>query len=830
MARKKNKQPAGKQGPSTGETPRSSISPSSSNLSSSTAGIASGTPSISAPPTSTSSRKSSAKSSAAPSSEISPPLLISRNKHWKFISCFHGSWLQMPFEVLEAIAHINYNTVLPRPVDSGCLFDILKVRRLFEEATSLAVRAASDIASPMLTNVNAGFRDPEAMGCLLMGAPPAAPHGARLSKERKFRMREQACQKLARAYRLDEIACSVATMQGASPLEDIGKLVLQRSPADPDARYVDFFHEKIPSRRVAQSTSLLPLTDILSDRPEEPEVLRTRALVKVFKRDYDGAVQDLTHALSVHRFVNPASHTPQESNQKNAPPQGGHPPNGNNKRRPNDVLLTEKEQPSSFESQILFQRATAYFSMACEHVRNGMPMPSPPPPPPPSRAEQPSSNGPDDAAKPLSTVPGPAQGPEKQAESRRLAKHFARRAIKDYMAFISRFHYSPNYPIKAIQEYTDRVTNLTHSTRTARDASITLDSHAVYPLSELFAAAAPPENLPPFPPPNPGPDHHHHPNSPRRSTAPPVTTCEWLTFHPLITDVLHSLLLCHLLVQTPAKELQRHAYMAARLVRLADGFPIFQASRSPSRADWLEVLRRAGNWLRLADSWENLTSPFLIPFFCTKAEQHKIIASASHLCPVPPAVLFQARIASPAAAPKQPEQHAMQDHALSQTYNTRKTTLHNIGSSPFSTQSTTATANLKTTEPKPSASPAPTSREKPAKSDPPPLTYEDTLNKWIAEDSREHPILADRAAFLTRWLQEAPAVAAPSTGRRKKRPARPSQSQSQSRPKDMEGSHSDKRGNDTNNGKEKNDNVIGKRNVLNDTVEALAGDIGRLNV
>ena len=60
-------------------------------------------------------------------------------------------------------------------------------------------------------------------------------------------MREQAIQKLSKAYHLDEIACSVATMQSASPLEDVASLLLQRNPQDPDGKYVHFFHEKIPS-------------------------------------------------------------------------------------------------------------------------------------------------------------------------------------------------------------------------------------------------------------------------------------------------------------------------------------------------------------------------------------------------------------------------------------------------------------------------------------------------------------------------------------------------------------------------------------------------------
>ncbi|PTB76704.1 hypothetical protein M440DRAFT_1391277 [Trichoderma longibrachiatum ATCC 18648] len=131
-------------------------------------------------------KQRSRTSQAASSTGVPPSLVICRNKHWRHISSYHGPWLQMPFEILETLANINYNTPLPRPIDAASFFDLVKVRRLVDEATNLAVRAASDIASPTLTNVNGGFPSiSSAMGGHGMGAPG---HGAKLSRERKFRM------------------------------------------------------------------------------------------------------------------------------------------------------------------------------------------------------------------------------------------------------------------------------------------------------------------------------------------------------------------------------------------------------------------------------------------------------------------------------------------------------------------------------------------------------------------------------------------------------------------------------------------------------------------
>ena len=88
---------------------------------------------------------------------------------------------------------------------------------------------------------------------------------------------------------------------------------------------------------------------------------------------------------------------------------------------------------------------------------------------------------------------------------------------------------------------------------------------------------------------------------------------EAVTYHPLFTDALHSLLLCHSLIQTSPKEHLRHAHMVARLARVCDGYPIFLAARSPSRADWIEVVRRANNWVALQQSWETLCAPAPLP-------------------------------------------------------------------------------------------------------------------------------------------------------------------------------------------------------------------------
>ncbi|KAK3398429.1 putative histidine kinase group protein [Sordaria brevicollis] len=561
------------------------------------------------------SKKTTAKTKASsmpPQQQPSPvpALIICRNKHWRYISSFHGPWLQLPPEILETLANLNYNTPRPRPIDPSVFFDLVKIRRLVDDATNLAVRAASGVATVSQHNMSGGPH--HALGLFGPGGQ------TKLSRERKHRMREQATQKLSKAYHLDEIASSVATMQSASPLEEVASLVLQRNPQDADAKYVHFFHEKIPSRQLAQCTNLDSLSEIISEKSSLGEPLRTRATVRIFKEDFEGAIADLTEALRIHRFYRLSQNAPKNHNQPQPRPGG---------RRQEDVVLKEEEQPNSLEIQLLFQRAGVYLTIACQHVAAAFPSKS-------ATARSANGDAPDQGGK---TCPGATsqdipewttaelEAGKRMMEARKLVRHNAKRALKDYMNYLSHFEYSPDLPIEIAEDFARKVNYAANGVRVPRsfahgarsDSPVTGEpgesqpTHRIYALSDLFAAS-PPADLPQYPSTELTPVR---PQQQQPTFAAYQTTTETLTYHPLMNDALHALLLCHCLIQTSAKELLRHAYMVARLARLADGYPIFQASRSPARADWTEVLRASGNFIQLAGTWEDLCAPAPLPLF-----------------------------------------------------------------------------------------------------------------------------------------------------------------------------------------------------------------------
>ncbi|MCJ1475876.1 hypothetical protein MMC13_004540 [Lambiella insularis] len=605
---------------------------------------------------------------SSPSSPKAPEysssaLIICRNKHWRYISSFHGPWLQLPPEVLESLAYSNYGSPRPHPIDPAVFFDLVKVRRLVEEATNLAVRATNGTTLSALSNslyAGNGIFGGGGTAALGLGIGGGGAN-AKLSRERKHRMRELATQKLSEAYALDEIATSVATMQSASSIENVAKLVLQRNEKDADAKYVHFFHEKIPSRMLAQCTSLVPLNDVIHDRPTDGALLRTRAVTRIFKDDLSGAVKDLTEALAVCRLMQ-AEHERGRGQLQLADSLGGAEGRyGHGENPRTDTIMEDDNQPMSLELQLLFHRAGAYLTRACQHIGTAL-----------GGIASGGQSVAMDLRDSSEAKPPPASAEQNANEARKHVKAYAKRALRDYLSFLSNFDYSPGLPNETTEAYCRGANTATASTnrtgRVSRDRLLEMSGNSklrygtlsdalvqtaerierthtngpssyvkpevrpplpvstVYAVSHLFSSS-PPDDIPPYPGNSQDIGLRGQANSQSSSVetynkllANPMYH-EAVTYHPLLTDALHSVLLCHSLIQTSAKEHLRHAHMVARLARVCDGYPIFLAARSPSRADWIEVIRRADNWINLQQSWEFLCAPAPLPVQTSPAKE-----------------------------------------------------------------------------------------------------------------------------------------------------------------------------------------------------------------
>ena len=202
---------------------------------------------------------------------------------------FKGPWLQLPLELLESLLVLNVDPVTlsaadyrmsppttssskrrelspppsprglhltvpsqsgrptPPPIDPGVFKSVTTIRRLIDEASDLAVRAASGLSAVALGSI----RSPGMGGGLggngsgnnpwttaqSLGLNPLSDQGlgsgggvgrsVSMSAMRTHRLRTLAVQRLAAAYKADEIAASVMVMQGASALDDVAERVLK---------------------------------------------------------------------------------------------------------------------------------------------------------------------------------------------------------------------------------------------------------------------------------------------------------------------------------------------------------------------------------------------------------------------------------------------------------------------------------------------------------------------------------------------------------------------------------------------------------------------------
>ncbi|KAK5115999.1 hypothetical protein LTR62_000455 [Meristemomyces frigidus] len=663
----------------------------------------------------------------------------------------------------------------PRLVDPAVFYDVVKIRKSVDEAAQDSVRASTGVSN----TATAGRMDYFGAG----GGP-----ASQLSKERIFKIRQKAVKLLSKAFALDEVAASVATMQATSTVEDVAYQVLKREGGNADAKYVHFFHEKIPSRAMEHYTPLDPLNEIIMSLPMEEQAppLRTRALVQIFKSQWEGAATDLTMALRITEEIK-RTHKPnaQQLELASRMREEQEAWNKGYKDWRSVPHLKEEDQPKSLEQQLYFNRGGVYLTIACQGVHTGL-----------------------DGLKEYQEAhaKGETNGVDAKAQAARLearkkVKTYAKRALRDYLAFLSHFDYTPGLPFEITNEIMRRVYDLANGnkiqTPLPKTRLVELDNddkeisengevvnrHAaavikrekpkcepfergedgwpkfpspkIHPASALFAER-PPADIPAFP---------SEKTTEAMMNNEPIHEAfgsrEAVTYHPLLTDALHSLLLAHALLQTSPTELLRHAHNAARLARIADGYPIFQAARSPARADWIEVLRRANNWLGLTVPWQKLCAPAPLPEAAggwAKDSSTGAVAKHKQKQRVETPEQKRERIKQESIIDALSDDRVVDEASFQRAVRARERRAMEDEqgiSGPLKDKDSSSSAS--------SPSLAASEQEEVSPATPQP-------KRWAQEESgKEYPISTDRAEAIARWIREAPLSMG---GGRKKRPAR----------------------------------------------------------
>ena len=547
-------------------------------------------------------------------------------RYWRYISAYHGPWLQLPTHTLEAMSNKNLSAGPPYLVQPALMSDLVKIRVLVDEAADLAVRAQNGIAASELRSNN---NNPGSSVGMYMPNRPL--HGG-LSRERKQRMREIATQKLCIAYQLDELAAGASVLQSAPALEVVASVVLQQNPSCNDAKYVQFFHEKVSTQETPNYNPLTRLNELVTSGTPHAAVYGTRAAAKVFGGDTMGAIQDLTLALNLFRQDKTNQNTSKSNLKAKQPKEAGHELGNNESVKPSGAhIFPDIDQDNGLELQLLFQRGYHCINWACAQVHEAIET---------IRDAEGLIAAETSAAKAETnqTTADSYSNDEiddlllRAMEARNLVRRYAKMALKDYTTFLAHFFHasepfrrlaSSQADVDAeVNEVSDRLADehLRNESRNAgskkRDAdkSTALSQQScsgsgrktrqhlkVIPLTEVVSVS-PPVDLPS----RSVSDCSKDPSNPQEEQ---TIRYEVVSYHPLLQETVHMMLLAHALLQTPPKAMKRVAEGVARITALADGYPFFLPIKSQARIDWTEVLQKTNNWLDLGATWNTLCKP-----------------------------------------------------------------------------------------------------------------------------------------------------------------------------------------------------------------------------
>ncbi|ORY79273.1 hypothetical protein BCR35DRAFT_352714 [Leucosporidium creatinivorum] len=603
-------------------------------------------------------KRAAAEAALAAAQAANPPpppvLKISRNKHMKYISSYHGPWLQLPHEVLDSLLTVNcdpanlptvrglldtkssayalsdrsrFKTLpptpppidmsflsdederLPPPIDPAAFRGVGEIRKLVDDASDLAVRAASGMSAAALGAFNPSSSGMGSGGEQQgMGSLGGSGRNATMSPVRQHRLRALAVGKLAEAYKIDEIAASVCVMQSATGLDDLAQRVLKYEPESLDAQYVHFFHEKIPSRTLALSTDTTLLDQLILSNPHRLEYYRTRGIVHGFKQDYPAAIRNFTQALVQAKATRKAKAHHAEVAAGTRSRKKGRGGRGKGKHKEDSGTATNggadspsastpareeatsigKEPGDDLERQMLFHRGMAHFHYACKLL--------------------------EDAALDIEGVEKPSGGLSN--EGGELTLRNVGIVLKDEVAGLygcaspkKQERYRNELGDPALRE---KVTTLLR--KSLRDQERFLSYFAVWEapagsvLEEEKRYQNPRSTDKPLTFRGRRLIHHRalsnrtRHSDPRRPEVasgdvkpePALLT----TYHPLIVEAHFSVLLTHLLLGDFSALVTAHA-RTVRLMDYLEGYPVFLPARSLNQSEYAEVLERlAVTWLK----------------------------------------------------------------------------------------------------------------------------------------------------------------------------------------------------------------------------------------
>ena len=128
----------------------------------------------------------------------------------------------------------NPGKATPPPIDPGVFRSVTSIRSLIDEAAELSVRASSGLSAAELGSMRGAsglngspWAAAQSLGLNPLGNNNSNGRNVAMSAMRIHRLRALAVQKLAQAYKTDEVASSVMVMQGGSVFDDLAERILK---------------------------------------------------------------------------------------------------------------------------------------------------------------------------------------------------------------------------------------------------------------------------------------------------------------------------------------------------------------------------------------------------------------------------------------------------------------------------------------------------------------------------------------------------------------------------------------------------------------------------
>ncbi|KAH7367021.1 hypothetical protein B0T11DRAFT_49776 [Plectosphaerella cucumerina] len=364
---------------------------------------------------------------------------------------------------------------------------------------------------------------------------------------------------LSRAFLVNELASAAVVLQGRPLLRHLSETCLQRHPDRFHAAHVQFLLKQNSMRGLFDPEDSAKLVRRLQDKSKQVEALRLAGLCKVAMSDYYAASFNFDVALQLGGFKE--GNSVRFKKKKTA------------SEAAKVKLLPVDKPPRGSLLQTLCYRGMCHLENAVIHIYRLY------------DSQTSTSIGNRSVWYEDAIRRGDEPSELDLTKNRETIQRFTTLALNDFLDFLSYLQFTPTIQ-KRGRKTPPKAGGQSESHRNPGAAP----KKKMYAMSELFGPSPPSlsELLP---------QDDDATKVPRARGA--------ATYHPFLGEALYHLLLCHVVLQTPASILIRYADIAAHIYSICDAFPFTKAVQTPAMEDFEDILEKMSTCIRMPDAWVN---------------------------------------------------------------------------------------------------------------------------------------------------------------------------------------------------------------------------------